>query len=174
MFANAKLLANVRTSDAVGELKTKLESLTGTEADALRVVLVDGDPPTQTNLEIETRTLEEYGVGRGSKLMWQAQDPADAKQRRDDREAERLRVLAAAEAERVRAAKAKHEAEIRQATRWPCLMVLGAAVSQAGWWSLYGDLGLWGGVIGGALVLVGFLGFDRCVVGHSAGWDAGD
>ena len=30
MFANTKLLANVRTSDAVGELKTKLESLTGT------------------------------------------------------------------------------------------------------------------------------------------------
>ena len=81
MFANAKTLANVRTSDAVGELKTKLaEQLTaGTEADALRVVLVEGgDPPKQTDLEIETRTLEEYGVERGSKLMWQPQDPAAA------------------------------------------------------------------------------------------------
>ena len=63
--------------------------LTGTEADALRLVLVDeGNPPKQIDLEIETRTLEEYGVGRGSKLMWQAQNPADAKQRRDVREAE--------------------------------------------------------------------------------------
>ena len=70
MFANAKLLANVRTCDAVGELKTKLAELltAGTEADALRVVLVDdsSDPPTQTDLEIETRTLHEYSVGRGS------------------------------------------------------------------------------------------------------------
>jgi hypothetical protein len=163
MFANAKLLANVRTSDAVWELKTKLEALLcGTaEADALRLVLIDdsSDPPKQIDLEIETRTLEEYGVERGSKLMWQAQDPAGAKQRRDDREAERLRV-----------AKAKHGSEVRQATCWACVMVCGAAMSQAGWWSLYGDLGLWGGVIGIPLVLVGYNGFT-CVGGHSPGWD---
>jgi hypothetical protein len=164
MFANAKLLANVRTSDAVGELKAKLAALTGTEADALRLVLVDdsSDTPKQIDLEIETRTLDEYGVGRGSNLMWQAQDAADAKQRRDDREAERLRV-----------AKAEHEAEIRQAGRWAFPTLLGGAVSQAGWWSLYGDLGLWGGVIGVPLTIVGLLRFC-CVVGHSPGFDRED
>jgi hypothetical protein len=177
MFANTKLLANVRTSDAVGELKTKLGLLhCGPEADALRVVLVDdsSDPPKQIDLEIEMRTLEEYGVGRNSKLMWQAQDPADAKQRRDAREEERLRDATAAEAELVRAAKAKHEAELRQATCWTCLVVFGGVVSQAGWWSLYRDLGLWGGVIGIPLLLMGFLGFERCAGGHSPGWDARD
>ena len=39
------------------------------------------------------------------------------------------------------------------------LMLLGVAVSMVGWWSLYGDLGLWGGVVGGVLMLVGGLGF---------------
>ena len=40
------------------------------------------------------------------------------------------------------------------------LLLLGAAVSMVGWWSLNGDLGLWGGVVGGVLMLVGGLGFD--------------
>jgi hypothetical protein len=44
MFGNAKTLDNVCTSDAVAEPKQKLADLTtGTEADALRVLLVDGE-----------------------------------------------------------------------------------------------------------------------------------
>ena len=56
------------------------------------------------------------------------------------------------------AAETEREAAARAATRCACTMLLGGALSQAGWWSLYGDLGLWGGVIGGALILVGALG----------------
>lgn len=183
---NEKVLANVRTSDAVGVLKKKLEALTGTEADALRIILVV-DGGTQVALDIETQSLEEYGVKRSSRLMWQPQNPADAKQRRVDREAvvaeaERLR----AEAERVRAAKrvraeaervrAKFQAKIRVCQVWACLLVCGAAVSQAGWWSLYGDLGLWAGVIGLPMALVGAIGFTCSALEvysglHSARWE---
>ena len=95
MLGDEKTLANNRATDAVSAAKQKLAEQTGAEPDALKLLLVvDGDPPTQIDLDIETRTLGEYGVGRDSKLMWQAQNPADAKQRRDDREAERLRASA--------------------------------------------------------------------------------
>eukprot|EP01046_Picozoa_sp_COSAG06_P094867 COSAG06_NODE_41007_length_396_cov_0.700337_1_plen_58_part_10 len=53
-------------------------------------------------------------------------------------------------------------------------MTFGGAVSQAGWWSLYYDLGLGGAVIGIPLVLVGVLGFSCCVSGHSPGWNECD
>ena len=46
----------------------------------------------------------------------------------------------------------------------------GVVVTQAGWWSLYSDLGLWCGLLGGAAMLVGALGFDRGVAGHSEQW----
>ena len=55
----------------------------------------------------------------------------------------------------------------RAGRAWCC-----AVVSQIGWWSLYSDLGLWGGAIGIPLVLVGFLGFNNCVSGHSKRWSA--
>ena len=49
------------------------------------------------------------------------------------------------------------------------LMLLGVAVSMVGWWSLYGDLGLWGGVVGGVLVLVGGLGWlANCGLGFGS------
>ena len=51
------------------------------------------------------------------------------------------------------------------------LLVGGAVVQQVGWWSLYGDLGLWCGLLGGAAVLAGGLGFDCCVAGHSQAWN---
>ena len=46
------------------------------------------------------------------------------------------------------------------------LLLCGAAVQQCGWWSLYGDLGLWCGLVGGAVVLAGAVGFD-CALGHN-------
>eukprot|EP01046_Picozoa_sp_COSAG06_P041368 COSAG06_NODE_5127_length_3699_cov_22.423611_1_plen_497_part_00 len=171
MFGNGKILANNRTNDAVSTAKQKLAKQTGTEPDAVKLLLlVDGDPPTQIDLEIETRTLGEYGVGPGSRLRWQAQVPADAKARREEREAERLR---AKEAERARlaadAAETERRAKLRQATHWVCLMLLGVTVTQAGLWSLYGSLGLVGGIIGGALTIWGANGFVG-MPGHSAHW----
>jgi len=56
---------------------------------------------------------------------------------------------------------------LRKAKRWALLLVVGAAAQQVGWWSLYSDLGLWLGLLGGAAVLAGALGFDRGVAGHS-------
>ena len=53
------------------------------------------------------------------------------------------------------------------ATRWRLLLLCGVAVQQAGWWSLYGDFGLWCALIGGALALAGAVGFDRDP-GHAA------
>ena len=53
------------------------------------------------------------------------------------------------------------------ATRWALLLLCGVAVQQAGLWSLYGDLGLVCGLIGGAMVLAGAVGFDRDP-GHAA------
>ena len=67
------------------------------------------------------------------------------------------------------AATAVPEMEYWRSTRWFYLMLLGAAVSHAGWVSLYGDLGLWCAVTGGALTLVGAIGFNF-VHGHSADW----
>ena len=171
MFGNGKILANNRTNDAVSTAKQKLAKQTGTEPDAVKLLLlVDGDPPTQIDLEIETRTLGEYGVGPGSRLRWQAQVPADAKARREEREAERLR---AKEAERARlaadAAETERRAKLRQATHWVCLMLLGVTATQAGLWSLYGSLGLVGGIIGGALTIWGANGFVG-MPGHSARW----
>jgi hypothetical protein len=54
-----------------------------------------------------------------------------------------------------------------RATRWALLLLCGVAVQQAGLWSLYGDLGLVCGLIGGAMVLAGAVGFDRDP-GHAA------
>jgi hypothetical protein len=50
------------------------------------------------------------------------------------------------------------------------LLLCGGAVQQAGWWSLYGDLGLWCGLIGGAMAVAGAAGFDCGVPGHSDDW----
>jgi hypothetical protein len=51
------------------------------------------------------------------------------------------------------------------------LLLCGAAVQQCGWWSLYGNLGLWCGLVGGAAALAGAVGFDRAP-GHN--WEIGD
>jgi hypothetical protein len=40
------------------------------------------------------------------------------------------------------------------------LVLCGGAVQHIGWWSLYGDLGLWCGAIGGIMLVVGGCGFD--------------
>jgi hypothetical protein len=40
------------------------------------------------------------------------------------------------------------------------LVLCGGAVQHIGWWSLYGDLGLWCGAIGGIMLVVGGYGFD--------------
>ena len=61
-------------------------------------------------------------------------------------------------------------AGVEKAKRWAVLLVGGAAVQQLGWWSLYSELGLWCGLLGGAAVLVGALGFD-CGVAHSVHWN---
>ena len=45
------------------------------------------------------------------------------------------------------------------------LLLCGVAVAQCGWWSLYGDLGLWCGLIGGAMALAGAVCFD-CAPPH--------
>ena len=60
-----------------------------------------------------------------------------------------------------------------RAKRWALLLLCGAAVQQAGWWSLYGDLGLGCGLLGGVMVFVGAVGFDCGVPGHSGGWTRG-
>ena len=60
-------------------------------------------------------------------------------------------------------------ADVEKAKRWAVVLVGGAAVQQVGWWSLYSELGLWCGLLGGAAVLVGAFGFDR-VAGHSEDW----
>eukprot|EP01045_Picozoa_sp_COSAG04_P028246 COSAG04_NODE_4337_length_2150_cov_1.236958_1_plen_371_part_00 len=51
--------------------------------------------------------------------------------------------------------------QLRKAKRWLAMMLIGAAVQQAGWWSLYSDLGLW----------CGLLGFDCGLAGHSMDWN---
>ena len=56
------------------------------------------------------------------------------------------------------------------AGKYSGLLLWGAAVQQCGWWSLYGDLGLWCGLVGGVAALAGAVGFD-CAPGHN--W-AGD
>ena len=57
------------------------------------------------------------------------------------------------------------------ASDWLLLLLLcGGIVTQYGWWSLYGDLGLWCGLVGGAMVLAGAVGFE-CTPGHSAEWN---
>ena len=61
-------------------------------------------------------------------------------------------------------------ADVEKAKRWAVLLVGGAAVQQVGWWSLYSELGLWCGLLGGAVVLVGARGFDCGVAGHSQDW----
>ena len=67
-----------------------------------------------------------------------------------------------------------HDANNRVvAKRWVYLMLCGGAVQQAGWWPLYGNLVLWGGLVGTALVCVGAVGFDCCVLGHVAQWYSG-
>ena len=54
--------------------------------------------------------------------------------------------------------------------RYPAYLLLcGVAVQQCGWWSFYGDLGLWCGLVGGAAALAGAVGFD-CAPGHSRDW----
>ena len=62
------------------------------------------------------------------------------------------------------------QASLRGATCWALLLLCGAAVQHAGWWPLYGDLGLWCGLIGGAMALAGAVGFDCGVPGHSRWW----
>ena len=56
------------------------------------------------------------------------------------------------------------------ASDWLLLLLCGGIVTQYGWWSLYGDLGLWCGLVGGAMVLAGAVGFE-CTPGHSAEWN---
>ena len=56
------------------------------------------------------------------------------------------------------------------ATCWALLLLCGAAAQQAGLWSLYSGMALWCGLIGGAMGLVGAVGFECCVPGHSAYW----
>eukprot|EP01043_Picozoa_sp_COSAG02_P100620 COSAG02_NODE_36701_length_451_cov_1.556818_1_plen_79_part_01 len=57
MLGNLKVLPNVRTTDAVWAVKLKLAAETGVEPDALKVLLtLEGDLPTQIDLEIETRS----------------------------------------------------------------------------------------------------------------------
>jgi hypothetical protein len=167
MLGDTKVVANIRTSDTVSTVKQKLAAqLPGTEPDALKVLLtvkaVKGDL-AQVDLEIETRTLEEYGVGRGSELMWQAQDPANAKARQEERKV-------AAEAERVRVAEAEREAAVCKAKCWLVPLLCSVVVPQVGWWSLYSDLGLWCAIIGGVLMLVGGTGFNIGTPGHSEYW----
>eukprot|EP01045_Picozoa_sp_COSAG04_P015533 COSAG04_NODE_1233_length_7642_cov_5.063900_5_plen_585_part_00 len=60
---------------------------------------------------------------------------------------------------------------LRKAKRWLALLFVGLTVQQLGWWSHYGDLGLWCGLLGGAAVLAGALGLDCGVAGHSEHWD---
>ena len=60
------------------------------------------------------------------------------------------------------------------AKRWLQVLLCGAAVQQAGWWyQIYhhGELGLWGGIVGGGVVIVGGVGFDCCAPGHLASWE---
>eukprot|EP01043_Picozoa_sp_COSAG02_P004595 COSAG02_NODE_121_length_35326_cov_25.450819_27_plen_146_part_00 len=59
------------------------------------------------------------------------------------------------------------------AKRWVYLMLCGGVVQQAGWRSLHGNLGWWGGLAGMALVCVGAVGFDCCVPGHGPQWKSG-
>jgi hypothetical protein len=68
-------------------------------------------------------------------------------------------ALTEPEAERQAQAEAERKAAARRHCCQACLSALlllcGAAVQQYGWWSLYGDLGLWCGLVGGAAALAG-------------------
>eukprot|EP01046_Picozoa_sp_COSAG06_P008370 COSAG06_NODE_421_length_15973_cov_18.743795_11_plen_447_part_00 len=98
-----------------------------------------------------------------------------------ERQAQQAAAEAAAEAARAAAAQAKAQAEAERKAaavrrqrqqRYPAYLLLcGVAVQQCGWWSLYGDLGLWCGLVGGAAALAGAVGFD-CAPGHD--WDGPD
>ena len=72
-------------NDTIAYVKKKVEDQTGMEPDEQLLLL--GDPPAQTILEVESQTLAECGISSGSKLMIQAQDPAQAAARRAQREA---------------------------------------------------------------------------------------
>ena len=81
----------------------------------------------------------------------------------------------------MREAEERHAAQETEAKRWLQLIAAGTAVQQAGWWSVFGDLGLGLGLLGGAVVLVGAKGFDKAVADHptvldtdSASWRAAD
>ena len=65
--------------------------------------------------------------------------------------------------------EAERAAAPRKARSWLALLVGGAAVQQAGLLLLRGYLGLGLGLLGGAAVLAGALGFDR-MAGHSVHW----
>ena len=80
-----------------------------------------------------------------------------------------------AEEERERREREQREADARaaaprKAKRWALLLFGGAAVQQVGLLSLYSDLGLQCAQLGGASMLVGALGFDCGVAGHSEDW----
>ena len=49
------------------------------------------------------------------------------------------------------------------------LVLCGGVAQHIGWWSLYADLGLWCGVIGGIMFVVGGCGFDVRKCGFSFG-----
>ena len=78
------------------------------------------------------------------------------------------KVATAPEAEAASRSRSRAARDRSRRIGFAVLLLLGAAVSMLGWWSLYGDLGLWGGVVGSVLMLVGGLGFDSAHWTHKA------
>ena len=122
-------------------------------------------------------TVGSHGLTESTTVtLSMAQDPERGRAMRGERAERARREVEAAEAE-------QRDAPRRRAQRWALLMAVGAAVQQAGWWSLYRELGVGLGLLGGAVMLVGALGFDcgagaalvRCWwgadAGHSLHWN---
>eukprot|EP01043_Picozoa_sp_COSAG02_P031814 COSAG02_NODE_2094_length_9849_cov_9.775282_2_plen_877_part_00 len=159
LAGNSLAIPSVRVSDTVEELKQRIKSLNGMEPDEQRLVY---GTAAQNTLEIETRTLLSYGVKRGSLLMLHVQPAEQSAARREQRAA-----TAAAAKATMHAAFAQRQSLLN----WLYVSLLygGMALQQAGWWSLYSDVGLTCGILGGAMMLSGVFGFHFGIV-HTHWW----
>ena len=130
------------------------------EPDGQRLVL------NRSPLEDETERLPDLGIVDGTELRLGVQDAAEGRARREERRAKRAkaeedRLLAEQEAQRARLRWQERKAAIKQCCAGACALAFtgGGVVQTVGLMSLYGDLARSCGIIGGALVLSGAMGF---------------
>ena len=76
-------VSGIGLSSTIRTMKEKIEQQMGIAPD--EQLLVVGEPPNQQSLEVETQTLEEYGVHNHLQVLLLMQNPADAVARRAQR-----------------------------------------------------------------------------------------